>query len=96
MRAVADGDPVSLEGCARKLLPFFPFRLTEEALRPIYVTLLRYAREGRSPVREEELAAALIFKELGFFHPVPNLEPVPHVQRRSCTESKLFMALSTR
>ena len=96
LRAVADGDPVSLEGCARKLLRFYPFRLTEEALRPIYVTLLRYVREGRSPVREEELAAALIFKELGFFHPVPNLEPVPHVQRRSCTESKLFMALSTR
>ena len=49
-----------------------------------------------APEGEEEQAAALIFKELGFFEPVPELVPAANVVRRSCTESQLFMALSTR
>ena len=94
--ALADGDAQTLSECAQKLRPFFPFRLSEEALRPIYVSLMGYAREGRLPERDEELAAALIFKELGFFQPVTGLEPVPTPKRRRCIESQLFMALSTR
>ena len=47
-------------------------------------------------VPREELAAALIFKELGFFEPIPDLKPVATVKRRSCKESQLFMALSPR
>lgn len=96
LRAVRDGDAQTLGRCAQELLPFFPFRVTEEALRPIYLSLLRLARTGKTPERDEDMAAALIFKELGFFEPVPGLEPLPNVQRRSCTESQLFMALSTR
>ena len=94
--ALANGDARTVGECARKLLLFFPFRLSEEALRPIYVSLMGYAREGRMPERDEERAAALIFKELGFFRPVAGLEPVSSPKRRSCTESQLFMALSTR
>ena len=60
------------------------------------MTLVQYARDGRLPERDDERAAALIFKELGFFEPVTGLEPVSKVKRRSCMESKLFMALSTR
>ena len=96
LRAVADRDRDSLGRCVQDLVRFFPFRPSEEGLRPIYVSLLRYAREGRSPERDEERAAALIFKELGFFEPVPGLEPVPQLKRRSCMESQLFMALSMR
>ena len=62
----------------------------------MYLTLHRYAREGRMPERDEERAAALIFKELGFFEPTTGLDPVPGARRRSCVESQLFMALSTR
>ena len=89
-------DTLSLQGCVQSLLRFFPFRLSEEALRPLYVTLMQYAREGRTPEKDEERAAALIFKELGFLEPVRDLKPVLKVKRRSCAESKLFMALSTR
>ena len=96
LQAVADRNGQDLYRCSRELLRFFPFSLSEEALRPIYLTLLRYAREGKAPERDEELAAALIFKELGFFAPVKGLEPAIAVKRRSCSESQLFMALSTR
>lgn len=96
LQAVQDADRQALRRHAQGLTRYFAFHLSEEALRPIYVALLRYAREERMPERDEELAAALIFKELGFFRPVTGLEPVPHIQRRSCTESELFMALSTR
>ena len=96
LRAVKEADGQALGRCAQKLIRFFPFRLSEEALRPLYVTLVQYARDGRLPERDEERAAALIFKELGFFEPVTGLEPVSKVKRRSCMESKLYMALSTR
>ncbi len=96
LRAVAEQDAESLCRLAKKIIRFFPFRLSEEELRPVYVSLLRYAREGRSPERDEERAAALIFKELGFFQPVTGLEPVSEIKRRSCAESQLFMALSQR
>lgn len=96
LRAVEDGDGEAKARWAQSLLPFFPFRLTEEELRPIYLALLRCARENRSPERDEEQAAALIFQELGFFEPVAGLVPVPQARRRSCAESMLFMALSTR
>ena len=96
MRAVAERDEQILRACAQRFIRFFPFRLSEEGLRSIYRTLLIAAREGRSPERDEERAAALIFKELGFFEPVAWLKPIPQPQRRSCVESKLFMALSLR
>ena len=96
LRAVQEADREALGRCALSLCRFFPFGLSEEALRPLYVTLLRYSREGRLPERDEERAAALIFKELGFFEPVPELVPAANVVRRSCTESQLFMALSMR
>ena len=96
LRAAAEKNASDLLRCSQRLLRYFPFRLTEEGLRPTYVTLLGYARQGRSPERDEELAAALIFKELGFFEPVKELVPAERVTRRSCTESQLFMALSTR
>ena len=96
LQAVADQDTEALDRYAQRLVRFFPFRPTEEELRPIYLSLLRYAREGRAPERDGERAAALIFKELGFFEPVMGLEPVSEAKRRRCTESKLFMALSTR
>ena len=96
LQALAAKDTLSLPGCVQSLLRFFPFRLSEEALRPIYLSLLRAAREGRLPEKDEERAAALIFKELGFFEPVAGLVPAAQVKRRSCTESTLFMALSTR
>ncbi|MBR3136653.1 MAG: single-stranded-DNA-specific exonuclease RecJ [Clostridia bacterium] len=96
LQAVAAGDVQTLRRCANALLRFFPFRLTEESLRPIYVRLVQSAREGRMPEGEEEQAAALIFKELGFFESVPELVPAANVVRRSCTESQLFMALSMR
>ena len=85
-----------MERTANSLARFFPFPLSEEALRPLYVSLLGCAREGRPLERDEELAAALIFKELGFFRPVSELEPADEVRRRSCSESQLFRALSTR
>ena len=96
LRAVAAKDAPSLRDCVQGLLRYFPFRLSEEALRPVYRSLLGYAREGRTPQRDEERAAALIFKELGFFEPVPELVPAAQVRRRSCAESQLFMALSLR
>ena len=96
LQAVSAKDAQSLLSCAQNLVRFFPFRLSEEALRPIYLTLLRCAREGRTPERDEELAAALIFKELGFFEPTKGLMPAADVKRRSCRESTLFMALSAR
>lgn len=96
LRAVRDADGQKLDRCVQSFLRYFPFELSEEALRPLYVTLVQYARDGRLPERDEERAAALIFKELGFFEPVTGLEPVPHVRRRSCRESRLFMALSQR
>ncbi len=96
LQALAAKDTLSLSGCVQILLRFFPFRLSEEALRPIYLSLLRAAREGRLPEKDEERAAALIFKELGFFEPVAGLVPAAQVKRRSCAESTLFMALSTR
>ena len=96
LQALAAKDTLSLPGCVQSLLRFFPFRLSEEALRPIYLSLLRAAREGRLPEKDEERAAALIFKELGFFEPVAGLVPAANVRRRSCAESQLFMALSTR
>ena len=96
LQAVAAGDVQTLHRCANALLRYFPFRLTEESLRPIYVRLVQFAREGRMPEGEEEQAAALIFKELGFFEPVTELVPAANVVRRSCTESQLFMALSMR
>ena len=96
LHALAAKDTLSLPGCVQSLLRFFPFRLSEEALRPIYLSLLRAAREGRLPEKDEERAAALIFKELGFFEPVAGLVPAAQVKRRSCAESTLFMALSTR
>ncbi len=96
LQAAAEQDREALGRCAQRLLRFFPFRLTEEGLRPIYMALLRTAREGRLPERDEEAAAALIFKELGFFEPVKELVPAAEVKRRSCTESQLFMALSAR
>ena len=94
--ALTDGDARTQSECVSKLIRFFPFRLSEETLRPIYVTLMGYVREGRLPDRDEERAAALIFKELGFFEPVTGLQPVIGARRRSCAESQLFMALSTR
>ena len=96
LRAVKEKNTDDLPGRVQDLVRFFPFRLTEDGLRPIYLSLLRYAREGRSPERNEERAAALIFKELGFFEPIPGLEPVIGPKRRSCSESQLFMALSMR
>ena len=96
LRAVAERDGQTLSRCAQGLVRFFPFRLSEESLRPIYRELLKTAREDRMPVQDEERAAALIFKELGFFEPVAGLKPVRDPRRRSCTESKLFMALSMR
>ncbi len=96
LRAIVDADEQALNLNAQRFLRYFPFRLSEEELRPLYVTLLGYARQGRMPESDEERAAALIFKELGFFEPVAGLCPVPQVRRRSCTQSKLFMALSTR
>ena len=96
LQAVKDTDEQALHRCARAFLRFFPFRRSEEALRPLYVTLMQYAQEGRTPEKDEERAAALIFKELGFLEPVRDLKPVLKVKRRSCAESKLFMALSTR
>ena len=96
LRAVQEADREALGRCALSLCRFFPFGLSEEALRPLYVTLLRYSREGRLPERDEERAAALIFKELGFFEPAAGLRPVAAPKRRSCTESLLFMALSQR
>ena len=96
LRAVAAEDSTALPGLVQKLLRFFPFRLSEDELRPIYLSLVRSAREGRMPERDEELAAALIFKELGFFEPAAGLTLAAHVKRRSCAESQLFMALSMR
>ena len=96
LQAVVHQDAQALHRSAKSLVRFFPFRLSEEELRPIYVSLLRCAREGRSPERDEERAAALIFKELGFFQPIPGLQPVAEIKRRSCAESQLFMALSQR
>ena len=96
LRAAADQDLSALKRYAQHLVRFFPFRLSEEGLRPIYRTLLKTAREGGAPERDEELAAALIFKEMGFFEPGPGLEPIPQPKRRNCSESQLFMALSTR
>lgn len=96
LQAVAEKDQENLRRVAADLVRFFPFRLSEEGLRALYVSLLGFARAGRAPERDEELAAALIFKELGFFWPVTGLKPVPQPKRRSCTESQLFMALSTR
>ena len=96
LRAIVDADEQALNLNAQRFLRYFPFRLSEEGLRPLYVTLLGYARQGRMPESDEERAAALIFKELGFFEPVAGLCPVLQVRRRSCTQSKLFMALSTR
>ena len=96
LRAVTNKDRETLERTVNSLVRFFPFPLSEEALRPLYVSLLGCARAGRPLERDEELAAALIFKELGFFQPIPGLEPVPQAQRRSCSESQLFRALSTR
>ena len=96
LQALVAEDTLSLQGCVQSLLRFFPFRLSEEALRPIYLSLLRAAREGRLPEKDEERAAALIFKELGFFEPVAGLVPAAQVRHRSCAESTLFMALSTR
>ena len=96
LQALAEKDLRSLPGCVQRMLRFFPFRLSEKELRPIYLALMRYAREGRMPERDEEIAAALIFKELGFFEPVAELVPVAGARRRSCAESQLFMALSTR
>ena len=96
LQAVAAEDTKSLPGLAQKLRRFFPFRLSEDELRPIYLSLVRSAREGRMPERDEELAAALIFKELGFFEPAAGLTLAAHVKRRSCAESQLFMALSMR
>ena len=96
LHALAAKDTLSLPGCVQSLLRFFPFRLSEEELRPVYVSLLRCAREGRMPESDEERAAALIFKELGFFEPVAELVPAADVKKRSCAESQLFMALSMR
>ena len=96
LRAVTEKNADDLVRFSQSLVRFFPFRLTEDGLRPIYLSLLRYAREDRSPERDEERAAALIFKELGFFEPIPGLEPVIGPKRRSCSESQLFMALSMR
>ena len=96
LQAVAEKDDKTIRRCVGRLLRFFPFRFTEEELRPIYVELMGLAREERMPAREEDQAAALIFKELGFFEPVPELIPAAHVTRRSCRESQLFMALSRR
>ncbi len=96
LQAAARKDEQDLLRCVQSLLRFFPFRLSEEELRPIYVSLLRCAKEGRMPERDVERAAALIFKELGFFEPVKELVPAAVVKRRSCTESQLFMALSIR
>ena len=96
LRAASKKDREALERTANSLARFFPFPVSEEALRPLYVSLLGCAREGRPLERDEELAAALIFKELGFFRPVPGLEPADEVRRRSCSESHLFRALSTR
>ena len=89
-------DALGVSCCVRKLLRFFPFRFSEETLRPLYLSLLQQARENRTPEGDEERAAALIFKELGFFEPVAKLVPAARITRRSCTESQLFMALSTR
>lgn len=94
LQAVAKKDEETLRRIANRLVPYFPFRLTEEGLRPVYVSLLCRAKEGRLPERDEELAASLIFKELGFFEPVSGLKPAAKIQRRSCAESQLFMALS--
>ena len=96
LRAVREADRQALDRNVWELRRFFPFYLSEEALRPLYVTLLQYAREGRSPVQDDEYAAALIFKELGFFEPVKELVPALRVERRSCSQSQLFMALSQR
>ncbi len=96
LRAAAEKDAEGLLRCSQRLVRFFPFRLTEEELRPIYLSLLRCARENRLPERDKERAAALIFKELGFFDPLKELVPAAQVNRRSCTESQLFMALSQR
>ena len=96
LQAVIDVDALGVSCCVRKLLRFFPFRFSEETLRPLYLSLLQQARENRTPEGDEERAAALIFKELGFFEPVAKLVPAARITRRSCTESQLFMALSTR
>ncbi len=96
LRAVTAKDTKALPGLAQSLLRYFPFRLSEEELRPMYLSLVRLAREGKLPQRDEERAAALIFKELGFFEPKADLVPAAQVKRRSCTESKLFMALLQR
>lgn len=96
LQAVASKDVQALAELSKRLVPFFPFRLTEAALRPVYRALLSRAREGRSPEGDEQRAAALIFKELGFFEPVAKLTPAAEIKRRSCTESQLFMALSAR
>lgn len=96
LQAVASKDVQALAELSKRLVPFFPFRLTEAALRPVYRALLSRAREGRSPEGDEQRAAALIFKELGFFEPVEKLTPAAEIKRRSCTESQLFMALSAR
>jgi len=94
LQAVARDDPFELDRCVQRLKGFYAFRPTEENLRPLYVRLVQMAREGRTPEGEAERAAALIFKELGFFLPLARLEPVPQAKHRRCTESLLFMALS--
>ena len=95
LQAITDEDEPSLKRCAKDLLAFFPFRMTEEKLRPLYLNLIRKAQLKQAPESEEEQAAALIFKELGFFEPDKGLTPRANAMRRSCMESELFKGLAS-
>lgn len=94
LHAVQDGDGVALRQAVNDLLPYFPVRLSEDGLRPVYVRFLRWAKEGKLPESVEDAAAALVFQELGFFEPAPELKPVIGCQKKSCAQSILYLALS--
>ena len=95
LQAIIDKDDFLLERCAKDLIPFFPFRMTVQQLRDLYVLLIKKARLKQSPESDEECAAALVFKELGFFEPDGGLTPKVNAMHRNCMESQLFKGLAS-